>query len=112
MRYEEPRPVSRAELAAALSAGDRERATAAMVSLAFYDPDGEWLTATFLAILERDDEADELRAIAATCLGHVARIHRAIDPRVVDVLRRFVDNPAVGPYAQNALDDIEVFTGG
>jgi hypothetical protein len=108
VRYEEPRPVSRAELSQALAGKDWERATAAMVSLAFHDGDSRWLTETFLGLLA--SEADDVRAIAATCLGHVARIHRKIDKaRVIPALNNVANEPVVGPYAQNALDDIDVF---
>jgi hypothetical protein len=111
VRYEEPGRVSRADLAQALAAGDPERATATMVSLAFHDEDATWLTETFLGLL--DNEVEEIRAIAATCLGHVARIHGSIDrARVVPALRRVAEQPVAGSYAENALEDIEIFAAG
>jgi hypothetical protein len=45
---------------------------------------------------------EQVRLLAATCLGHVARVYRQLDEkRVVPVLRRM--------GATTALEDIEVF---
>ncbi|HRW18040.1 MAG TPA: hypothetical protein P5181_04245 [Dermatophilaceae bacterium] len=62
-----------------------------------------------LSLLD-DDDRPTLRAVALTCLGHVARINRSLDlDRVVPRLRALADDPVVGGRAQDALSDIEIF---
>jgi hypothetical protein len=53
-----------------------------LLSLTYYDPDRAWLEGVLTRIIE-DPETERLRALAVTCLGHVARLHGAINQRVV-----------------------------
>jgi hypothetical protein len=52
----------------------------------------------------------DIRKLAATCLGHVARIHNKIDKeRVVAILKSHLKDPDIAGAIQDALDDIEMF---
>jgi hypothetical protein len=53
-----------------------------------------------------------VRGLAATCLGHLARIHRQLDTAtVIPRLNEMLTDPDVKGVAQDALDDISVFIG-
>ena len=51
------------------------------------------------------------RSLAATCLGHVARVYRELDEeRVVAALHRArQERPHMRATVANALDDIRIF---
>jgi len=101
-------PIGRDEALEALSSGDGRTAGAAILRLALHDPDGDWVTDRALKLLESPDP--NLRALTATALGHVARIHRFIDrARVIPALQRLLDSPATAGRAGDALDDINIF---
>ncbi|MFE7741497.1 hypothetical protein [Nocardia sp. NPDC057455] len=62
------------------------------------------------ALVLLDSPDSDMRAAAATPLGHLARIHRAIDgERVVPVLSQSSNEPEIAGRVEDALDDIAVF---
>jgi hypothetical protein len=78
------------------------------LSAALHDPDAAWVTDRALRLVNSPDFG--VRAAAVTALGHLARIHRAIDEeRVVPVLRRLSNEPEIAGRVEDALDDIAVF---
>ncbi len=47
-----------------------------------------------------------------TCLGHIARIHKSIDiDRALPVLRSAMNDPRIAGYAEQAIEDIEIYVG-
>ncbi|MFJ6669805.1 hypothetical protein ACIQMJ_01705 [Actinosynnema sp. NPDC091369] len=99
----------RAEMLAAIASGDPQIANPALLELTYDDPDGEWVEPILLEHLAPKYDV-RLRLLAATCLGHVARIHGKITRRtVVPALQALLADPVVGGTAQDALDDIEQF---
>ncbi|GDY33441.1 hypothetical protein [Gandjariella thermophila] len=110
MQYVEPGPVGRDALAAALGGGDGRAIAEALVGVAYHDPDWQWVQDTCLRLLGHPDTG--VRAIAITCLGHVARVHRQLDTdKVVPALTRLTSDPDLGGRAEDALDDINHFLG-
>jgi hypothetical protein len=111
MHYEELEPIARAEAAAELGSRDRERVCPALIRIALFDPDRSWIENTLAQFLQ--DEDPWIRGVAATCVGHVARIHRALDVAcLLPLLRNLLDDPATAGKAQDALDDIGVYIAG
>ncbi|HWT93297.1 MAG TPA: hypothetical protein VN238_09895 [Solirubrobacteraceae bacterium] len=110
-RYHDAEPADREVFERALTSGDEETAAHALVGLAFHDPDWRWVQDHCLALIA--DPASPLRRLAATCLSHLARIHRTHDAdRVMPVLRAMAEEPGFdGGTAQDALEDIEIFIG-
>ncbi|MET8837225.1 hypothetical protein ABZV78_25370 [Micromonospora sp. NPDC004540] len=107
--FHNPPSATPAEVSAALDRGDLPGAMDAMVGTALYG-DGDWkeLQELHLQLLEHDDR--QVSALAATCLGHLARVHRQLDEdRVVAALRRARSVPHLRGTAADALEDIEVF---
>lgn len=81
---------------------------AALLSLAFHDPDWRWVQEQCLHYAKHRSVA--VRGQAALCLGHLARIHRALDLKVaMPVLRELASKPETRGQAADALSDIEIF---
>jgi hypothetical protein len=107
--FHNPPSATPAEVRAALDRGDLPGALDAMVGTALYG-DGDWkeLQELHLQLLEHEDH--EVSALAATCLGHLARVYRQLDERRVGTaLRRARSVPHIRGTATDALEDIEIF---
>jgi hypothetical protein len=109
-RYEEPAAATVAEVRAALERGGSSADVAGLlVGAALHEEDPAAVQALCLELLAGADRA--LAAVAATCLGHLARIHGTSDPdRVVPALLAARADPAIGGRADDALDDIATYT--
>ncbi len=107
--FRNPPPATPAEVRAALARGDLPGALDAMVGSALHGHgDREELQEHYLTLLEHQDS--QVRVLAVTCLGHVARVHRRLDERrVVAALRRYPSAAQGGAGIANALEDIEIF---
>jgi hypothetical protein len=109
MKYEVLRSISREELEDALSAGSAAVARRALLRMALHEPDRKWAAQKCLAAL-RDQRVD-VRAAAITSLGHLARIHRCSDlEQVMPALQALKADPELGGIAEDALEDILIFT--
>ncbi|MEU8328712.1 hypothetical protein [Micromonospora sp. NPDC048839] len=104
-----PPPSTPAEVHAAFDRGDLPAALDAMVGTALYG-DGDWREAQELHLRLLEHEDHQVSALAATCLGHLARVYGQLDERrVVAALRRALALPQVGGTAEDALEDIRTF---
>ncbi|MBQ1041441.1 hypothetical protein KBX03_02855 [Micromonospora sp. C72] len=107
--FHNPPSSTPAEVHAALDRGDLSAALDAMVGTALYG-DGEWTELQELHLQLLGHEDHQVSALAATCLGHLARVYRQLDERrVVAALREARSLPHIRGTADNALDDIRLF---
>jgi hypothetical protein len=110
MRYSEVTPIDREEAAEAFSSDDVDKICDALVRLTFHDRDWNWVQGVCLTFGRHPDP--QVRGLAATCLGHLARIHGTLDVdsavRLLEDLRR---DPEVRGRAEDALDDIRQYAG-
>ncbi|HYN94950.1 MAG TPA: hypothetical protein VES42_13965 [Pilimelia sp.] len=107
--FRNPPPATPADVEAALDRGDVPGATDAMVGSVLHGH-GHWQELQELYLRLLDHEEPQVRALAATCLGHLARVHGRLDERrVVAALRRMRSAPHGGGTASNALADIAMF---
>ena len=107
--FHNPPPATPADVRTALDRDDLSGALDAMVGCALYG-DGDWRESQdlYLALLEHNDQ--HVQALAATCLGHLARVYGQLDEdRVVTALRLARGGPHVSGTATDALGDIEQF---
>jgi hypothetical protein len=98
----------REEIEILLRDGETQGITDALLSAAFYDPEWRWVQGQCLAFSHHSDR--NVRWISATCLGHLARIHRQLDLELV--LPRLVEMRAdslLSSAAEDALEDIRFF---
>lgn len=108
MKYAEPRAFSREEADEELASGNPDQIREALVALALRDGDWRCVQGKCLEFASHSDPS--IRALAATCLGHLARLHGQLDlDEVLPVLTRMMADPDTEGSAENALDDIKMF---
>ncbi|WP_173140066.1 hypothetical protein [Kibdelosporangium persicum] len=98
----------RSRMLDALRSGDVESATDALLSLTYDGPDSDWMQDVLLDCL-RPNVDTQVRALAVTCFGHVARLAGKVRLDVVEVLHVLVSDPVLGGRAEDALDDVASF---
>ncbi|GKS88663.1 hypothetical protein [Acidovorax sp. SUPP2539] len=91
-----------------LASNDKNLITTAMLYMAHNLADFDWTQEKLIHLLEENDQ--DIRGLALTCLGHVARISGRINEKLVfPVLREMLNDEILGGRAQDAIDDIEMF---
>jgi hypothetical protein len=106
--YESVTPISRADAEVELAFGDTKRVCDALLRLTYHDPEWRWIQNQCVRFARHFDA--DVRGLAVTCFGHVARIHGALDLDVVSpVLRELRSDPEMGGRVSDTWDDIEVF---
>ena len=109
MNYQNIFPIDKASAEKIFSSNDADKICYTMVAVAFHEQDWKWAQDKFLYFLTNDNP--EISGLAATCLGHVARIHRQIEKeRVIPLLRSRLNDAKIGGLIEDALSDIEMFT--
>ncbi len=110
MEYEDLPAIPREEAIVELESEDPERVSCALVRLTLHDSDRAWLEALIVQHLQSNDPW--IRGVAATCAGHVARLHRSLDTtRIVPLIERLGADPRTVGRMEDALEDIELFVG-
>ncbi len=106
--YQEVYPIDKATARKIFESGDEEQICHAMVSVAFHEPDWEWAQNKFLELFRQDNIS--ISSLAATCLGHIARIHHQLDKeKVLQAFNSRSDNKDLSGFIRDATDDIEIF---
>ncbi|MEN5032579.1 hypothetical protein [Pseudomonas sp. Ps21-P2] len=97
------------KLEAMLRSEDMTVATDGLLYLCFNIDDPEWIQIKCIDVIE-NHRNDDVRGLAMTCIGHVARMHKVIDKSlVIPVLFEKLKHSTLSGRAQDALDDIDVF---
>jgi hypothetical protein len=110
LKYAKPKRLSRTSVEALLRSGEPSAVCEALVAAAFYDPERRWVEAQCALLAEHS--SSEVRGLVATCLGHLARIHKTLDRSITDpILRKLAadSEPEVRGRVQDALGDMQVF---
>ncbi|MDD5302499.1 MAG: hypothetical protein PHS14_05250 [Elusimicrobia bacterium] len=107
MKYDDPQPIDRSRAEEMFRSGDPNSICDALIRVALNDPDPVWAEDICLRFISHANV--EVRGLAATCLGHIARIHGSLDlAKVIPLLDRLAADPEVGGRAEDALDDIRM----
>ena len=110
MQEKEYSPLTNEEIQHAFQHGTASEISQTLVTLALYASDWKPVEQYCLDFLESADAG--VRKVAATCLGHLARLHQQLDlDRVLAALYKHLSDPDkyVAGAANDALDDIEIF---
>ena len=108
--YRTTPPIARQEAEAAFSSGSPEQITDALVRVALNDPDWRWVQEQCLTFV--NSPTSDVRRLAVTCLGHLARIHGELDrERVLPLLNDLRNDDEVSGSVEDTLEDIEAFVG-
>ena len=106
-KYQEVNPIEKSKAEDIFLSGDKNQICNTMVSVAFHEEDWRWAQEKFIEFFFNSDP--DISGLAATCLGHLARIHRNIEKeRVLQILRSAVYKEIEG-RVDDAIDDIEMF---
>jgi hypothetical protein len=108
MLFQEVLPISREEANAGLDSIDPGVLCNALVRVTYHDPDWRWVQTQCMRLAAHSDK--NVRGLAVSCLGHLARIHGVLDTEeVLPLLNELLTDPEVAPRAEDALDDIKTF---
>ncbi|VDO15750.1 unnamed protein product [Brugia timori] len=107
-RFDDVSPLSRQDAEDALASRSSAVVCRALIAIALHEPD--WLWAQDRCLEELSNADPDIRGLAATCLGHVARVHRNLEKaRAVAALTPLLADPEVAGRVEDALDDIAAF---
>lgn len=107
--YREPGSLGRVDLARSLAERDIVTLREAIIAIALRDPDRVWVEEKLAELMH--DLDGSVRSVAALAVGHLARIHRAVDDQLlVPILRGLLSDPDARGNAEVALDDISTYT--
>jgi hypothetical protein len=110
MKYENPTMYPRAEVERIFASGTPEEIRTALVGSILGGAPRDWAERECIRLAASADSS--LRQIAATCVGHVARIHGQVDvATVVPVLLALQQDLDTAPQASDAIDDLVMFAG-
>lgn len=108
MRFQEVTPISREQALIAFASNEVEAICDALIRITYHDPDWHWVQEQCIRFTEFPDV--EVRGLAVTCLGHLARIHRRLNLKeVLPVLESLLNDADVAPRVADTLDDIKMF---
>mgnify|MGYP000845725764 FL=1 len=109
MEYHNIPSIDRKTALAIFESNNVEKICHALLSITFYDSDWRWVQEICLKLLASDNH--NISSLAATCLGHIARIHKTLDKdRVVSALYSKINTCQENKGSiEDALEDIEIF---
>jgi hypothetical protein len=108
MEYQPVEPIGRPEAESNLSSGNLKLIRETLVRIAFFEKDLDWAQRRCLRFIGHP--SPQVRQVAATCFGHLARIHKSRSLLSVrPVLEGLLNDPEVAGAAQAALDDMQTF---
>lgn len=81
---------------------------AALVAVTLHDMERAWVESWLRRLADHADEG--VRAVVATCIGHVARIHGAVDPKLAGaVLDGLGAEPSLAGRVTDTRHDLAMF---
>lgn len=86
-------------------------ATDALLDLTYNESDRTWLQGLLLQCLDVGRHP-QVRALAVTCVGHVARIDHEIESYLIEKLFELKADPNLTGIVEDALSDIASFVPG
>ncbi|OLR91249.1 hypothetical protein [Actinokineospora bangkokensis] len=102
----------RAEMTGWIHSGDSDLATKGLLRLVLHDPDGPWVERVIKECMHGDFGYD-VRLLAVTCVGHVARLRGGVtDESLVEDVRalRHDANLELAEEAGHVLEEVELYT--
>jgi hypothetical protein len=109
MQYEELVPMSREDAAEAFARNDDTYSICySLLCIALHDPDWRWALPQVMRFIMHPNP--EVRGVAVSCIGYLARIHRSLDvTAVLPMLRTLQSDPYVKMRVRDTLSDIAQF---
>ncbi|UZN02623.1 hypothetical protein [Cellulomonas sp. S1-8] len=97
------------DLARSLAERDLLTLREAIIAIALRDPDRVWVEEQLAGLMHDPDGS--VRSVAALAVGHLARIHGAVDDQLlIPILTDLLSDPDARGNAEVALYDISTYT--
>ena len=112
MKHETIEPIGRDRAERLLAKDHRETICRTLVRVSMFELDRHWTQSQCLRFASHKDSS--VRGVAATCLGHLARIHKAIDEdEVMPVVRQLLrdSDPQTRAIAEDTISDFSIYLG-
>ena len=112
MKHETINPISKEDAERLFAKDCREAICETLVRVAMFEPDRHWSQSQCLRFAGHKDAF--VRGVAATCLGHLARIHKVIDEdEVVPIVRQLLQDrdPQTRAIAEDTISDFSIYLG-
>ena len=112
MKYETVEPINKDQAEDLLAQGSRETICQTLVRVAMFEGDRHWAQTKCLHYASHKDSF--VRGVAATCLGHLARVHKAIDEdEVMPIVRQLLRDrdPQTRAIAEDTISDFSIYLG-
>ncbi|MDR1347299.1 MAG: hypothetical protein LBJ63_02555 [Prevotellaceae bacterium] len=95
-----------------VNSNDVDSATKTLLDICFNPNDWKWVQDICLSLITANKNED-VRRLAVTCLGHLARIHSTIEKeKVIPFLKKIKKGDInIAGTIDDALDDINMFAG-
>ena len=94
----------------ALKSNDASLVAKTLLYITFHHSNDRWVQDICLLLL--DNENADIKGLAITCLGHLARIHKRLDTKkVFAILEDKKDDEALKGRIEDAIEDITLFVG-
>ena len=110
LKYSEPLPFTRQEALDILAGKNITKICDVLIGITFHDPDRKWIES--ILIQNSNHENEEIRALVATCIGHIARIHKDLTiNKIRPILQILLTDKGknVRGSAEDAIEDINIF---
>ena len=108
MKYKEVLPISLEEAENAVNSKNPEIVCDGLLRLTYHDSD--WQRVQNLCLHFIKSENIQIRSLAVTCLGHLARIHHTLDiEQVIPILKNLLQDKEIAGRVEDTLEDIEMF---
>ncbi|MFD7499701.1 hypothetical protein [Streptomyces sp. NPDC059850] len=108
MKYEPLGSVSVAEVEDRFTSGDPHVITETLISAALHVSDNVRVEQWVVQFADHSDPG--IRRAAALAVGHLVRIHGRVGDAAVAAVEALADDAALSGAAQDALEDVEIFT--
>jgi hypothetical protein len=108
VQFEHLPVLSREELHRQFESDSPDRVAHALISAAFHEPDWAWVQDWCIRLADHADP--NVRRVAIVSLGHIARIHHALDlGHVVPLLASKSKQLDIAGTVEDTLSDIRMF---
>ncbi|WP_159073613.1 hypothetical protein [Streptomyces sp. RTd22] len=108
MKYEPLGSFSVAEAEGRFTSGHPHAIAETLISAALHASDSAWVEKRIVQFADHGDLG--IRRAAALALGHLARNHGCVGDAAVAAVEALTDDAALSGAAQDALEDVEIFT--
>lgn len=105
MRLKEVTPIERCTVNSMFDSGDQNLICEALLSITYHDKDWLWVQEKCLFFIK--SEFIDVKKIAISCLGHLARVHGKLEDKVMPILEELRSDPDLVGRVEDAIDDID-----